>query len=125
MASYDSKGQLLCGAAVNTRDTSKRTLELLVEAGADVIVIVSLWAMSAIFDASVTKYILHVKLYFLRAYVYSNVLLRLHEEFFFFAFTMTSFQYSNPRLYFFARECDFLSFRFIYDFFAQVFAFAL
>lgn len=41
MASYDSKGQLLCGAAVNTRETSKKTIEMLVEAGADVIVIVS------------------------------------------------------------------------------------
>ncbi|XGW30556.1 hypothetical protein V3C99_009482 [Haemonchus contortus] len=39
MASYDSKGQLLCGAAVNTRETSKQTLDLLVDAGADVIVI--------------------------------------------------------------------------------------
>ncbi|WKY06017.1 hypothetical protein Q1695_006315 [Nippostrongylus brasiliensis] len=39
MASYDSKGQLLCGAAVNTRETSKGTIDMLVEAGADVIVI--------------------------------------------------------------------------------------
>ncbi|KAK6018302.1 IMP dehydrogenase / GMP reductase domain protein, partial [Ostertagia ostertagi] len=39
MASYDSKGQLLCGAAVNTRETSKQTLDMLVEAGADLIVI--------------------------------------------------------------------------------------
>ncbi|VDM57884.1 unnamed protein product [Angiostrongylus costaricensis] len=39
MASYDSKGQLLCGAAINTRETSKKALQLLVEAGVDVIVI--------------------------------------------------------------------------------------
>ncbi|KAE9414614.1 hypothetical protein Angca_009319 [Angiostrongylus cantonensis] len=39
MASYDSKGQLLCGAAINTRETSKTALQLLVEAGVDVIVI--------------------------------------------------------------------------------------
>ncbi|PAV63076.1 hypothetical protein WR25_19850 isoform A [Diploscapter pachys] len=38
-ASYDSKGQLLVGAAVNTRETSKKTVELLVEAGADILVI--------------------------------------------------------------------------------------
>ncbi|VDL82015.1 unnamed protein product [Nippostrongylus brasiliensis] len=43
MASYDSKGQLLCGAAVNTRETSKGTIDMLVEAGADVIVIVSFY----------------------------------------------------------------------------------
>ncbi|KJH47379.1 IMP dehydrogenase / GMP reductase domain protein [Dictyocaulus viviparus] len=40
MASYDAKGQLLCGAAVSTRETSKKALQLLVEAGVDVVVIV-------------------------------------------------------------------------------------
>ncbi|CAB3406250.1 unnamed protein product [Caenorhabditis bovis] len=39
MASYDSKGQLLCGAAVNTRESSRATVDLLVEAGVDLIVI--------------------------------------------------------------------------------------
>ncbi|KIH69237.1 putative inosine-5'-monophosphate dehydrogenase [Ancylostoma duodenale] len=56
MASYDSKGQLLCGAAVNTRDTSKRTLELLVEAGADVIVIDSSNGSSS-YQIEMLKYI--------------------------------------------------------------------
>ncbi|CAL2040164.1 unnamed protein product [Caenorhabditis brenneri] len=39
MASYDSKGQLLCGAAVNTRGESQYTVDRIVEAGADVLVI--------------------------------------------------------------------------------------
>ncbi|CAI5446914.1 unnamed protein product [Caenorhabditis angaria] len=39
MASYDSTGQLLCGAAVNTRETSRITVDLVVEAGVDLIVI--------------------------------------------------------------------------------------
>ncbi|CAD6194860.1 unnamed protein product [Caenorhabditis auriculariae] len=38
-ASYDSSGQLLCGAAVNTREESRHTVDLLVEAGVDLIVI--------------------------------------------------------------------------------------
>ncbi|CAI5454205.1 unnamed protein product [Caenorhabditis angaria] len=39
LASHDSKNQLLVGAAVNTRESSKKNVELLVAAGVDIIVI--------------------------------------------------------------------------------------
>ena len=39
MASYDQNGRLLCGAAINTRESSKENVKLLAEAGVDVIVI--------------------------------------------------------------------------------------
>ncbi|KAI6176158.1 Inosine-5'-monophosphate dehydrogenase [Aphelenchoides bicaudatus] len=39
LSSYDSKGQLRVGAAVNTRNTAVESVKLLVEAGVDVIVI--------------------------------------------------------------------------------------
>uniref|UniRef100_A0A914ZCA3 Inosine-5'-monophosphate dehydrogenase n=1 Tax=Panagrolaimus superbus TaxID=310955 RepID=A0A914ZCA3_9BILA len=38
-SSYDKKGQLMVGAAINTRENSKKTVELLVEAGVDVLII--------------------------------------------------------------------------------------
>lgn len=41
LSSYDDKGQLRVGAAVNTRETAVESVKLLVEAGVDVIVIVS------------------------------------------------------------------------------------
>uniref|UniRef100_A0A1I7YEF3 Inosine-5'-monophosphate dehydrogenase n=1 Tax=Steinernema glaseri TaxID=37863 RepID=A0A1I7YEF3_9BILA len=39
LSSYDSKGQLMVGAAINTRETAKENVRLLVEAGVDVLVI--------------------------------------------------------------------------------------
>ncbi|CAI4221045.1 unnamed protein product [Auanema sp. JU1783] len=56
MASYDSKGQLLCGAAVNTRETSKKTVALLVDAGVDIIVIDSSNGTSS-YQIDMLKYI--------------------------------------------------------------------
>lgn len=41
-ASYDAKGQLRVGAAINTREASKEAVKLLAAAGVDVLVIVSL-----------------------------------------------------------------------------------
>lgn len=41
LSSYDSKGQLRVGAAVNTRECAKEAVVKLAEAGADVLVIVS------------------------------------------------------------------------------------
>lgn len=40
LSSYDFKNQLMVGAAVNTRETSKKYVEELVKAGVDVLVIV-------------------------------------------------------------------------------------
>ncbi|CAD5220054.1 unnamed protein product [Bursaphelenchus okinawaensis] len=39
LSSYDSKGQLMVGAAINTRETSKEYVNQLVQAGVDVLVI--------------------------------------------------------------------------------------
>lgn len=41
LSSYDSKGQLRVGAAINTREDAKEQVKLLANAGVDVIVIVS------------------------------------------------------------------------------------
>jgi IMP dehydrogenase len=40
-SSYDAKNQLMVGAAINTRETSKEAVKELVKAGVDVLVIVS------------------------------------------------------------------------------------
>jgi IMP dehydrogenase len=39
-SSYDSKKQLMVGAALNTKETAKETVKELVKAGVDVLVIV-------------------------------------------------------------------------------------
>lgn len=41
LSSYDSKKQLMVGAAINTRESAKAIVDELVEAGVDVLVIVS------------------------------------------------------------------------------------
>jgi IMP dehydrogenase len=53
LSSYDTKGQLMVGAAVNTRETAKESVKLLVDAGVDVLVIVSLF-----FDYSISTFLL-------------------------------------------------------------------
>ncbi|TKR80307.1 hypothetical protein L596_014396 [Steinernema carpocapsae] len=39
LSSYDTKGQLMVGAAINTRETAKENVRLLVQAGVDVLVV--------------------------------------------------------------------------------------
>ncbi len=41
LSSYDQKGQLRVGAAINTRESAREAVHALVKAGVDVIVIVS------------------------------------------------------------------------------------
>lgn len=40
LSSYDAKGQLMVGAAINTRESAKDSVKKLAEAGVDVLVIV-------------------------------------------------------------------------------------